>query len=233
MPTLLSDAKTAIRERLYEPIAAQWTDVELVRWINEAIANVARDTEFYKQTFTVAAVIGQSEYTITWPYTRATRCEFLPTGSTYVYPMEFREFNNMDEVWGQYRGTSSTPRWFTIWGAPTVAAPSTRTFVAFPAPAMAGNFKVYAYGVPAVLVNTTDDAKALQIPEGWADLIYDYVEFKALRRDRDPRWQEAKLQYDTNLARMKMIVESDSDQPGQFTQWRGRMGVQDYDPYGW
>lgn len=231
MPVLLSEAKTAIRERLGEQFAAQWTNPELVRWLNEGIADIARTAEWYELTATIPAVVGTTQYTTTFPYTRVHRCEWLPTGSSQTYPMEWREMNDMDEVWGTWQSSSGTPLYFTIWGAPAVAAPTTITFVSFPAPTTAGNFKLYAYGIPVALVDTTDDAKALQIPEGWQSIVYDYVEYMALRRDRDPRWQEARAMYERNMQTFIRNVESRSDQPGRFTQRPDRSIWRDWDPY--
>lgn len=212
MTITLTNLLADVRDRLNDNASVkQWSDTMLTRWINEGLRDVARRTETLMDRATIVAVAGTQEYTMPTNVHRVHRVEYKRTGDSQIYPLDYRDFNNLDAVWWTSQAiTQGTPSFFTMWGFP----PSLK-IVVYPTPATAGTFKVFYYREPAVLVNGADVA---EIPEGWWDLIALYCEYVALRRDADPRWQEAKQLYESSMRDMMDLTRSWSNQAGMIVQ---------------
>ena len=214
MAVTQAQALSEIRIRLGETSATNsaWTDVEIRGWINEAVRDIARRTESVQGTTTVAYAAGDQEKTLAANILRVHRAEWQTTGDTSIYPLEYRDFQNMDAVWWtQQAVTQSTPSLFTLWGYP----PALKV-VLYPKPYAAGTLKLYFYQLPADLATDgTAGSTPLVVPEGWVDLVYEYVAYLAQRRDRDPRWQESKAEY----------VEKIEDMIAQTRRWTDQGGV--------
>lgn len=202
----LAELRTSVRDRLSEATASQWSADMLKRWINEGLQDVARRTETLQDTTDITATISLQEYSLPSDILRVYRVEWRPTSGN-VHPLEYRDFNTMDSVWwGSQTTAVSTPVLFTMWGYPPLLK-----MIVYPSPSEAGSFKLYYYRLPATLVN---DADIAEIPEGWTDLVVSYCEFMALRRDRDPRWQEAKALYEQSVEKMYELTRRWTDQAG-------------------
>lgn len=215
MPVTLNAIRTDVRNRLSETSARYWTDSELDSWINEAARDIARRCEVLQDRQDITAISGTQEYALPESTLRIHRVEYRPTGSTEVFPLEYRDFNSMDSVWwtGQSQA-QSTPRYFTLWGFP----PSLKLIV-FPKPQVGGTFKVFYYRLPTVPPLGTSN---VEIPEGWQDAVALYCEYTALRKDADPRWQEAKQLYEHTLTNLYETSRRWADQAGAIeteTSW--------------
>lgn len=210
------EALTRLRDRLNESTARQWQDAQLRRWINDALRDIARTAEYYETTATVAIIANTQSYSlsaITPPIARVHRVEFVPTGYTQTYPLEYEDYSNLDSIWGTGKTTAQArPEVWTAWGA----SPAINLLL-YPKPSSAGTLTLYYYAVPVRLAETTtsDASTVLKIPEGWESLILDFAEYHALRRDRDPRWQEAKQLYDDALTHFINMTSRHSDQAGR------------------
>lgn len=218
----LAELITQTRDRLDESTARMWGDAFLRRSIMEGARDIARRTECLQTTGTFAATAGTQEYTMPTDVVRVYRVVYTADGDTNRYVLEYADFNNMDEVWwsGQTLG-ASTPAMFTMWGAP----PSL-TLVAYPTPAVDGDFIVYYYKLPTALDTTdagTDDTEQVDIPAGWEDVCVDYAEYVAMRRDADPRWQDAKGLYESRLADLYTTAIRWTDQAGAVVGYGGGM----------
>lgn len=187
-------------DRLDEASADQWQDEELRRLLNEGAADIARKTECLQDRTTVPAIVSPTtaEYTIPAAAIRVFRVEFTPTNER-TRPLTYADVKNLDQFgWEQRDLTNSYPYAYTVWGSGR-----TLKLICFPAPATAGSFTVWYYRLPTDLaVDGSAAASHLEIPQGWDDIVLDYVEYRALRKDRDPRWTEAKALYDENLSTM-------------------------------
>lgn len=209
---------TAIRERLDETTANQFSDVFLRRLVNEGAKDIARKTESLEDTDTIAATISPvtSQYSIATDVIRVHNVEFHTTGdSTIKRMLEFVDIRNMEAFGWSNRGlTANYPQYYTVWGATRAL-----TLNVFPAPSVAGTFTLYVYKLPAELATADNSAAAtnVDIPQGWDDILLDYMEFRALRQDRDPRWAEAKAIYDENLSTMFDNTRRWVDQAGLIT----------------
>lgn len=202
---------TSIRERLDEASAHAWTDIALRRWINEGARDIARRTECLQAVATISAVAGTQQYTGPTDTVRIYRVEYKATGDSNLYPLEYRDFHNMDEVWWSSQTiTQSTPSMYTMWGFP----PQLK-LVIYPTPAIAGTFNVYYYRLPADLaVDGSAAASTVETPQGWQDVIVDYAFYTALLRDGDPRYQEAKASYDARLMDLYATATRWTDEAG-------------------
>lgn len=142
---------------------------------------------------------------------RVNRVEWRPTSQTQVYPLEYRDFVNMDAVWWSAQEiTQNTPRMYTMWGYPP-----TLKLILYPTPSEPGSLKTFYYRLPVDrAVDGTEQTSAIDIPEGWGDLLLDFAEYSALRKDADPRWQEAKALYLEHLNDFILTTRRWSDQSG-------------------
>lgn len=205
-----------VRVRIDEPTARFWQDSDITQWINEATRDVARRTESLQAITTINAVAGTQQYALPSDTLRVYRVEWSRDGATgtAVIPLEYRDFASMDSVWWTSQKTSQgDPYWFTMWGFPP-----NLNVVLYPIPSVTitAGVKVYYYRLPIQVVSGAD---IVEVPDGYKDLIDDYCEFSALRKDSDPRWQEAKSLYEQKLEGMlentrRWTDQSDSIQGG-------------------
>lgn len=210
-----------VRTRLNEAVASFWTDAALRDWINEAAADIARVTESIRATASVSVVANTGSYAFapTPSAIRVTELEFTPTGQSLVLPLEYRDRTAMREVWGTWQATGKGyPSFWTSWGAPGLS----HTVQLYPVPSVAGSLTVYHYRFPAVLATDgTAAASTVEIPAGWDDVIVDGVEYRALRRDRDPAWQDAYNLFNEHLGQLAEAGIRFSDQAGLVTTQGG------------
>lgn len=212
MPTTMKALITALREdRLDEKDAAQWQDDELRRWINEGTRDICRRIEILPTSADIAVSAGVQQYTMATDVLRVNRVEWRPTGQTNVYSLEYRDFNNMDSVWWTSQiQTQGTPVLFTMWGY----TPNLK-LVLYPTPSVSGVAKVFYYKLPTeIATDGSADTSTIDLPEGWHDLVLDYAEYRALRKDGDDRWQAAKAEYEQHLINMEEHTRRISDQAG-------------------
>lgn len=229
MTITLSAMRADVRAHLDEATATFWTDAQLNTWINDALRDVARRTETLQATSTIAATVGTRSYSlasISPSIVRIHRVEFDPgPGSGPIYPMEARNFYELDQVWGSQQGQQrSYPDYWALWGFP----PNLSIYV-FPVPSQAGNLNIWYYRWPAVAASDTD---VLDIAEGWWDLVTLFAETQALRKDADPRFADARQVYEAKIAEMLDMTRHWHDQqqyvstgrtwlPGWLTSFEG------------
>ena len=197
---------TIMRERLDDPSSRQWSDTVLERFVNEGCRDISLKVEWKRLgptnvAFTAALASAAAPTTLI----RIESAEYQVTGQSHIYPLEIREWNEMSNVWGASRSLDQgIPGWITARGYP-----GAYTLYPYPIPASAGNVIINYTALSTDVTTTTP----LDIPEGWQQLVYDYAEYKALRRARDPRWQEAKMAYEENLEYMIGLVRTFHNQP--------------------
>lgn len=191
-----------------------WSDEELVRWIWEAMRDVARRTECLQETRSITLVSGQQTYDLPPDMFRIYRVEYRQT-STYNYPLTYQDFATMDELWLTNRSSQGTPEFYTIWGTP---GQGSEQLYLYPVPSsdITDGLKLYYYRLPKK-VDTNDYNKKADIPAGWEDLVPLYVEIVARRKEsRDSRWKEAYELYEIRLAEMMKTTRHWTDQPTYF-----------------
>lgn len=206
MALTLLQARTALRIRLDEATAEFWSDAALNSFITEGVKDIARRTEANMRTSGASSLIaaGTTEVTVTTAWsaaiagelTRISRMEWRTDGEDQKRVLEYRDFSNMDEVWWEGQDiTTGKPLYFTVSGYPP--ALSIRLY---PTPADDGHLFMQYYEVPDTAAYA--DGTTLEVPAGWEDLVLDYAEFRALRTDRDDRWQSAFQVYEVAVERM-------------------------------
>lgn len=213
MPVTLSEYIRRSRSVLDEPQARMWSDAELTDWINDGARDLARRAEdllTYDQTITVTPNI--AVYVLPADVIRIHRAEFVPTNSTQTYPIRASSQDEMDQIWGVYQANpSSYPSWFVTRGYPGGTGSSLFQVQFYPVPAQPGIVNLYYYKMPKRLA-AAETTLTIDLPEGWDDLIIQYVEWRALRKTKDPRWNEAYQIYNTNLDSLLNITRFFHDQ---------------------
>lgn len=215
--TTLLDLRTSLRDRLNEPSARFWSNAQLNNWLNEGQKDIARRLEVIQTQSTINVVANQNDYTLNLPIVRVYRIEYTdPNG--IIYPLEYRDFNAMDSVgygWVDVSATG-TPMFYTLWGVPPTLQ---LTLLPKPDLNVPNGLRLYYYSLPAVMVQDTD---VVTLPAGWEDLIVDYAEYNALRRNKDARWMEAKQIYEHKLEEMRQLTRRWTDQNVSIEMYRGR-----------
>jgi hypothetical protein len=208
--TQLSQALTEVRDFLDEPTAQMWTDTQLTSYINLGQADVQRKSEALRNLTTIPVLTNTQKYVAPSDLMRIYRLEYIPSGSTQTYGLEFRGYNEMDAVWGTYQQyTGAFPSLYTLW-----AQPPKLQIVAYPVPSQAGIFQCFYYRLPVPVAANTDTLDCLP---GYESLIYDYAVYRALRQDADPRWQDQFQLYQDNLNSMISLSRTFTDQANFFS----------------
>lgn len=216
-----ANALLAIRARLDEPTSQYWSEVDLRRWVNEIMLDIARRTESLRGTYDQAAVAGTKAYTPAFTSTtnmyRIYAIDFIPTGSTLTYPLEYRDRAGATEVWGIMQDSQGTPAIWTSWGSPPALS-----IQVYPSPSQAGTLRLYYYRLPTQLATDGSDASdTLDLVDGWEDVLVDGVEYKAKRRDGDSTWTEAKQEYEQHLEAMMEATLRFTESMGTITSFSG------------
>lgn len=201
-----------VRTRLDEPVPTRWTDAELRTYINEGVKDVARRSETIQKQVTLPADQGERKYRLPDDVLRVHKLEFQRDGDTRIHPIEYADLHNMDAMWyTQQAVTTRTPTHFTMWGYPPVL-----DLVCYPTPDTDGTWIIHYYALPADLstANGLDSGTQLQVPGGWEDLVIEYAIYMALRKDANPRWQEAKSAYEEHMDDMVTRTQRWTDQGG-------------------
>lgn len=213
MSDTLSNIRSNVRARLDETSARFWSDAQLNTWIGQAANNIAKRSETLLDMRTIPVITNGPKYPAPADTVRLHRIEFSPDNGQTLYPLEKRRHQEMDQLWGSRQATSyAYPNYYIPWGFP----PSL-TIQLYPVPSAAGLLNVYYYRLPHPIISTTTDPTVVECVGGWETLIESYVEYSALRKDADPRWQEAKSLYEEELGAMIDQTRDWTDQSGWMT----------------
>lgn len=230
MAVTLAAALTEVRTLLDEDTAQFWTNQMLTNWLNQGCEDIARQAQaLWMQTY-IPAVPYQQSYLLPPDFLGVHRLDYSFANSDQTYNLEFRGIKTMDEIWGILQQLPAAyPQAFYLWND-TAGPNSSMYFGTYPVVAAAGDFILYYYrqAVPAVL--TTD---LIDVTPGYEDIVYEYVIYKAKRRDRDQTWQEAKGLYDIQLQQMFDKTRRFSDQGDQFTSGTPQWPIYAYTDTSW
>jgi len=206
MSVTLAEARRAVRELLDEETPQSFKDAYLDRLIHEGCIEIARSSEVLETSAEINIIVSTREYDMPADMIRAHRVDFETDNDGNHLTLSYRDFHNANAV--QWHGdTEGMPSLYTMWGRPGAVK-----LVLYPSPAYAGTVTVHYYKLPA---QPTTNSSVLDIPEGWENVVYLYAEYRALRRDRDPRWQESKGLFDEALGSLYDISRRHTDQAGQ------------------
>jgi hypothetical protein len=210
MTVSLGTARANVRSLIDETNSQFWTNLELDNWINEGCYDAARRGEWKRAKASIVVTANTQTYTAPVDVYRIYRIEFVPTASDVTYTLEFRGYMEMDQVWGiNQQWPASYPLYYTLWKVPPAM-----NIIVYPVPAQAGNFFVYYYQtVTTALV----DGDAIDMLQGWEDMIYDFAAYRALRKDADPRWKEFKDTYEDKMTMFITSTRQFQDQAGTFS----------------
>jgi len=201
--TTPAEALTAIRLLLNEPTAAAWSDPELRGYLNDALKDIARRTLCIRDKVTVTASASINEYALAATILHIDRIEWTPTGDTRKIPLTPRSYDSMDLMWGTHQDSiTSDPRVYTTWGVPG-PSPLGLKLKVYPTPHVGGNLVVFVRRLPTPIpINGSADSTQIELPQGWDEIAYDYVCYKAFRKDR---------QYETAMAHNQSYEERIGD----------------------
>jgi hypothetical protein len=211
----LQTALTNVRSLLDEANPVFWTNAQLTQWLNEGCADAQRRVEWKMKTASLTVAPNNQNFPAPDDLLRIHRVTFNSPqegNNQNTYTLEYRGFMEMDQIWGIYQQwPASYPLYYTLWGQPGIGS---LQIITFPVPGEAGTLFVYYFPITIQAVNDTD---SLDIAQGFEDMLYDYCMYRALRKDADPRWQEAKADYETKLMALNDSSRTYQDQANTFS----------------
>lgn len=199
-----------IRENLDEDIGpGKWQDTHIRKWINEGMREIARRTETLLDKETINVVAGTDVYNLPADLIRVHRVDYTEGADNIVYPLDMVNLNSLDSFgWGMR--TTGRPVACAAWGT------NPMQITVFPKPDQTATITVWYYRLPVELATDgTAGSTPIDLPEGWTDVVKDYVEYRARRRDRDPMWQDAKGLYEDKVQDLIEQTRVFHDQVGQ------------------
>lgn len=182
-----------VRRRLDEPSERFWADEDIDDWCLEGAYEIARRTETLQDLIQLSVPAGTLEVALPADLLRihlilwSTPAPGFVRFLPYVAPYSFRRDWRPGEPWC-----------YTAWGTP----PNLR----FDRATTRDSYVYVAY------YRTPVDLS--DVPAGWEDLLVDYCEYQALRKDADPRHAEAKAFFETKLMQMVDTTRTWTDQAG-------------------
>jgi hypothetical protein len=204
MATLISEVVAQVRDMLGEQVPAQWLSTSIHRWINDGLLDMARVTRHIRDRVTLSTTAGTAEYTVAENVLEIEHAYYLPGDGRYI-PLVARQYEGMDAIWGhQQNQQGGDPAMYTVWGA----SPNLKLRL-YPVPSVTGtnNVSLMVVRYPTLLTPSGAENVNIDWPDAWLEAIVAFVEYRALRADRDPRWQEAFQRYQE--IRDQMVVLGD------------------------
>lgn len=178
---------TRVRARLDEATPKFWSEADTIGWLNEALRDAGRFTRHITDVRTIALTGGVGEYTMPAEVIEIEHVYYLP-GDGRQIPLVGQSYDNMNNTWGAYQNSyTGEPHAYALWGVP----PALKLRL-YPAPDLSADLSVLVTRMPA---SVTASGDTVDWPPAWEDVLEDYIEMAALRKARDPRWQESFQMY--------------------------------------
>lgn len=218
-----------VRVRLDEVAPGFFRDSDIRRFINEGVREVARKSEWKRAIQNVSVTGGVQTYVLAADTIEVYRVEYQPANSSLKYPMEYRDLNAMDVVWGNYQSISQgTPTMWSMWSAnPPVV------YLA-PIPSQSGQINVFYYSMPSDLATTSASSAqtALDVPQGWEDLVVEFATGLGFRKSRRAQDYQICMQvFADKLQDFMKVTARYTDAPTMIVPDSASYGM--YDPYGY
>jgi len=207
MTTTVAEATAALRERLNESTESQWTNLQLRRWLNEGIRDIARRTRLYTDQSTQAVTANVGELTLAANILALEHELWKATADTRKTPLEARAFVGVMKYVNE---TGADPGYYSTYGHPP-----TLKIQLWPTPTRAGTLYYYGPTLPATM-DVAGGTGNIDVIEGWLEVAYDYCEYMALRKDRQREdWKDAFTLYEAKVQNMIDMFPTD-EAPGEF-----------------
>jgi hypothetical protein len=211
MPLPQSLAIEQVRARLAEETPGFYADSQIRTWLNDGVREVARRALWKRMDQQVIVTSGTQFYTAPATAIQIYRVEYAPTGTSMIYPLEYRDINAMDIVWGLNQSTGQgTPSYYTLVSANPVS------IELCPTPSRAGNLKVYYYAMTTDLAttNSSDANTPLDVPIGWEDLPVSWATGMGFRKSRDVQAYQLEVgAFSEQLNRLTEMATRYTDEP--------------------
>lgn len=222
MTVTQSAAIEQVRDRLDEPYEGFWSDANIRRWLNEGVREIARRSEWKRTSSDIACVAGTQFYTLPLATIRVYRAEWVPSGTSLTYRLEYRDINQMDVMWGpNQRITQGIPQFYTMVSANPLSVELA------PIPTQTSTLRIFYYIMPTDLATNTTaaEATALDVPMGWEDLPVEYATAMAFRKSRDPQQYAQTMQvFESKLTEFTDMATRFTDEPTMITPDTGGWG---------
>lgn len=193
----LSSVISRVRSSAGDTDALQFTDAQLLEWINDGIRECAIQNNLLQKRASSSSSVGTSEYP-------------LPTDILKLYSVKYDgsklqglTLDEFDERYGRVDGGSnSSPACFYVWGG---------VLNLYPVPSSQGSLVVEYIYSPTDL-GPEDYDKELPLPVGYHSRIVDYCLAQVAQQDDDINRYTAKMQeFTTGVSQLKDQPEYTED----------------------
>lgn len=172
----VSDIKTAVLRTAADADQLQITDADIIRWVNEAMRDIAVENQLLQKIATTSSVIGQVAY--------AQPSDILKFHSIR-YDDQRLTFLSMDEAESRYSlgdGTKGVPEVVYSWAG---------NYEFYPAPEAVKTIKVYYTRLPT---EVTAVGNTPELPVGYHQRIVDYCLAQVALQDDNINMYSVKMQ---------------------------------------
>lgn len=193
----LSSVISRVRSSAGDTDALQFTDAQLLEWINDGIRECAVQNNLLQKRASSSTAVGNSEYP-------------LPTDILKLYSIKYNGSKlqglTLDEFDERYSnvdgGSSSSPTVFYVWGG---------VLNLYPTPSSQGTLVVEYIYSPTDL-GSEDYEKELPLPVGYHSRIVDFCLAQVAQQDDDINRYTAKMQeFTTGVSQLKDQPEYTED----------------------
>lgn len=175
MATTVTAAVAAMRRLLDEPTAAQWSDEDIRRWLNEGIRDIGRRTRLHTDTNTVSVTANDGEYTLDADILAIEHILWKASAESDKHLLEAKAFKAVVPFINE---VGSDPCFYSTYGHPPVL-----TLNLYPVPNRNGTLYIYGPVLPSI--DVSGGTGNMDVAEGWLEAAYDYAAYMAHRKDKD------------------------------------------------
>jgi len=221
---LASELISDIRKELLEITGNFWSDTELLRLINRALAHFSGEVRYGESSAFLSTEAGEAEYT-------------LPAGCLSVKIVMYKEVNDGGDIsWRKVQPSTleeisrissqflnnateqlDTPIYYAVWD---------RKIRLEPIPDVDGDSNLYIFFKERSR-KVTDVTKSIPVDESLVEAIHDFVLWKAWMKEKEVQLaQDAKMRYDEGIRRGRRYVKKIAEAA------RHRMDIPSNIPFG-
>ena len=190
---------------------------QLRTWLNEAQREVSKMTECLRAKTTLDVDAADQFITCTTNLIRISEIYWYADGDSQRYPLVYRDHRASRPIWGTYRGLNE--------GYPslywTEGYPGAFEIGLYPIPSQNGTLELhyYRYATDREIMVGTDDALAIDLPNGWEGTVVSWILMRAFQASREPTRAES-YRNEFN-AQVDMLITASTryvDEPGSMVE---------------
>lgn len=197
----LGDVLTYTKRQFGDESGVQITDVDIVRWVNQAQNEIVNKNPMIQATASLVSVAGTATLDINVLAPNMLQLEAVIFDGWPLEPTTLEKLKS--DIGGPDSTTQGTPQYFYVWA---------NIINVWPVPSVAGKAIQINYSAHPVSVATASDK--LGVPDRYYDRVCEYVMSKAYELDED--WGAHQVQRQAFEDKLTEDTGADKNQVGAF-----------------